>query len=84
MTVEINDVLLLIAGEGDGEGVFKEAEGTGLGEGEGAKDISDQLESEDQILGAQRKGQEPEEKQEPDKAQPENEDKGGDLQRRNP
>lgn len=44
-----------------GEGAFKEAEGTGMGEGEGKKDVSDQLEDEDQLLGAKRADQ-PEEK----------------------
>ena len=29
-----------------------------MGEGEGAKDVSDQIEDEDQLLGAQQKGQE--------------------------
>ena len=43
---------------GEGAGIFKEQEGTGMGEGEGAKDVSDQIENEDQLLGAQQKGQE--------------------------
>ena len=43
---------------GDGAGVFKEHEGTGMGEGQGAKDVSDKIENEDQLLGAQQKGQE--------------------------
>lgn len=42
---------------GEGEGSFKEHEGTGMGEGEGAKDISDKIENEDQMQGAQQKGQ---------------------------
>lgn len=45
-------------GAGDGTGAFKEHEGTGMGEGEGAKDISDKIENEDQLLGAQQKGEE--------------------------
>lgn len=46
----------LRAGE-DGNGEFKESTGTGLGDGstEGAKDISDKLENEDQLLGAQQR-----------------------------
>lgn len=39
---------------GDGNGEFQEAEGTGLGEGEGIKDISDKLDNEDQLLGAEQ------------------------------
>ena len=37
--------------EADGEGStqFEDIEGGGLGEGEGAKDVSDQIESEDQV-----------------------------------
>lgn len=45
-------------GAGDGAGAFKEHEGTGMGEGEGAKDVSDKIENEDQLLGAQQKGEE--------------------------
>ena len=30
-----------------------------MGEGEGAKDISDKIQNEDQLQGAQQKGQEP-------------------------
>ncbi|GLI68780.1 hypothetical protein VaNZ11_013272, partial [Volvox africanus] len=52
---------------GDGPGEFKEAEGTGLGDGTGAKDISDQLENQDQLLGAQQRGTQPQEEQEQDK-----------------
>ncbi|KAA6426067.1 MAG: hypothetical protein FRX49_03919, partial [Trebouxia sp. A1-2] len=43
---------------GEGAGTFKEHEGTGMGEGEGAKDVSDKIENEDQLQGAQQKGQE--------------------------
>ncbi|KAG2499138.1 hypothetical protein HYH03_002721 [Edaphochlamys debaryana] len=60
---------------GDGPGEFKEAEGTGLGDGQGAKDISDQLENQDQLLGAQQRGKEP--KEEEDKqGGPEDQGKG--------
>ena len=46
-------------GEGAGpDGKFKESEGTGMGEGEGARDVSDQIEDEDQLLGAQQAGAE--------------------------
>ncbi|GIL72549.1 hypothetical protein Vretifemale_2893, partial [Volvox reticuliferus] len=48
---------------GDAPGEFKEAEGTGLGDGTGAKDISDQLENQDQLLGAQQRGAQPQEEQ---------------------
>ncbi|CAL1534634.1 unnamed protein product [Lymnaea stagnalis] len=50
--------------EADGEGAteFKDIEGGGLGEGEGAKDVSDQIESEDQLDEAKRPGQEEKEK----------------------
>ncbi len=43
---------------GEGAGTFKEHEGTGMGEGKGAKDVSDKIENEDQLQGAQQKGQE--------------------------
>ncbi|XP_059144482.1 midasin-like [Physella acuta] len=53
--------------EVDGEGAteFKDIEGGGIGEGQGAKDVSDQIESEDQLEEAKRPGQEekPEESQ---------------------
>ena len=39
---------------------FKELEDGGLGEGQGAKDVSDKLESEDQLEGAYKPGEEPE------------------------
>lgn len=42
---------------GEGEGSFKEHEGTGMGQGEGAKDVSDKIENEDQLQGAQQKDQ---------------------------
>ena len=52
-------------GEGEGEGgEWKEAGGMGMGEGTGKKDVSDQIEDEDQLLGAQQKGQQQEEQQE--------------------
>lgn len=56
------------------EGDAKLTQGTGLGEGDttDAKDISDELEDEDQLLGAQQKGQE--EKEEPAEAQPQGAD----------
>ena len=36
-------------GEGDGATKFEDIESGGLGEGEGAKDVSDQIETEDQV-----------------------------------
>ena len=35
--------------EGDGATQFEDIEGGGMGEGEGAKDVSDQIETEDQV-----------------------------------
>ena len=35
--------------EGEGATEFVDAEGGGIGEGEGAKDVSEQIESEDQV-----------------------------------
>lgn len=73
------------AGEGEGEGAggqggeFKEADGTGLGEGQGKKDVSDEIENEDQILGAEFKDKEKKEPEEPEEKQegaPEEEKKG--------
>ncbi|EFJ44763.1 hypothetical protein VOLCADRAFT_121252, partial [Volvox carteri f. nagariensis] len=52
---------------GDGPGEFKEAEGTGLGDGTGAKDISDQLDNQDQLLGAQQRGAEQKQEEQEDK-----------------
>ena len=36
-------------GEGDGSTEFEDIEGGGIGEGEGMKDVSDQIENEDQV-----------------------------------
>ena len=36
--------------EGEGATEFKDIEGGGLGQGEGVKDVSDQIESEDQVF----------------------------------
>ena len=35
--------------DGDGATQFEDIEGGGMGEGEGAKDVSDQIETEDQV-----------------------------------
>lgn len=67
------------AGEAQGGGE-KMTEGTGLGDGDtrGAKDISDELEDEDQLLGAQQKGKKQEEEgHQQDDAQPEGEQPKG-------
>jgi len=68
------------AGEAQGGGE-KMTEGTGLGDGDtrGAKDISDELEDEDQLLGAQQKGkqQEEEDHEQDEEAQPEGEQPKG-------
>lgn len=46
-------------------GQFKESEGTGLGDGDttDAKDVSNQIQDEDQIMGAQTKEQQEEERE---------------------
>ena len=49
---------LLAGGTGGEDGKFQESEGTGMGEGQGARDVSDQIEDEDQLLGAQPAGAE--------------------------
>ncbi len=54
-------------GEGGEDGKFKESDGTGMGEGQGARDVSDQIEDEDQLLGAQPAGAE-QQHDEPDQA----------------
>jgi len=46
--------------EKEGEGAAQQAQGLGLGEGEGEKDVSDRLESEDQLEGARQEGDEAE------------------------
>ena len=48
---------------GEGATQFEDTEGGGLGEGEGVKDVSNQIESEDQLDEARKQG---EEKQEED------------------
>ncbi|XP_035825952.1 midasin isoform X2 [Aplysia californica] len=53
--------------EGEGATEFVDAEGGGLGEGQGAKDVSDQIESEDQLDEAKQAG---EKQQEDDGDQP--------------
>jgi midasin len=44
-------------GTGEGELQWQDAGGTGMGEGTGKKDVSDQIQNEDQLLGAQQKDQ---------------------------
>ena len=42
--------------ENEGDNLkFEDATGTGMGEGEGAKDVSDQIQDEDQLLGSSDK-----------------------------
>ena len=44
--------------EGEAGGTkFEDADGTGMGEGEGKKDVSDQIEDEDQLLGSTEKNE---------------------------
>ncbi|CAH1229365.1 MDN1 [Branchiostoma lanceolatum] len=50
---------------GEGATQFEDIEGGGIGEGEGAKDVSDQIENEDQLQEAQKPDQERED-QDPD------------------
>ena len=47
--------------QGEGATEFQDIEEGGLGEGEGVKDVSDKIESEDQLEDAKQKGQEKEE-----------------------
>lgn len=42
----------------EGEGMSKPSDGLGLGEGQGERDVSDKIESEDQLDDAQPAGQE--------------------------
>ena len=49
-----------------GQGQFQENESGGLGDGQGAKDVSDQIENEDQLDTARQQGQEEEEEQNKD------------------
>ncbi|XP_015771488.1 PREDICTED: midasin-like [Acropora digitifera] len=51
-------------GEGEGPTEFEDIEEGGLGEGEGIKDVSDQIESEDQLDETKREGQEQDKKEE--------------------
>ena len=44
--------------EGEGATKFEDIEGGGMGEGEGAKDVSDQIETEDQLDEARKAGEE--------------------------
>ena len=62
----------------DGEGAteFDDIEGGGMGEGEGAKDVSDQIENEDQLDDTRKAGEENEEKEDKDKPDIENEENG--------
>lgn len=50
----------------DGEGVSKPSDGLGLGEGQGERDVSDRIESEDQLDDAQPAGEEKEKDEDAD------------------
>ncbi|KAJ8929685.1 hypothetical protein NQ314_017612 [Rhamnusium bicolor] len=50
----------------DGEGVSKPTDGLGLGEGQGERDVSDKIESEDQLDDAQPGGQDNEKEEDKD------------------
>ena len=62
----------------DGEGAteFEDIEGGGMGEGEGAKDVSDQIENEDQLDEARKEGEEKEDKDPNEMPDIENEENG--------
>ncbi|GFR95392.1 midasin, partial [Elysia marginata] len=51
--------------EGEGATEFQDIEGGGIGEGEGTKDVSDQIETEDQLEEAKR----PDQKEQPEESQ---------------
>ena len=69
---------------GEGATNFDDGEGTGLGEGEGKKDVSDRIESEDQLESAMKEGEKEEagdkDLQEEDKGIEMNEDFEGKMQ----
>eukprot|EP00112_Aurelia_sp_Birch-Aquarium-sp1_P018771 Seg453.13 transcript_id=Seg453.13/GoldUCD/mRNA.D3Y31 product=Midasin protein_id=Seg453.13/GoldUCD/D3Y31 len=58
---------------GEGATEFEDIQGGGVGEGEGMKDVSDQIESEDQLHGAEQEGKEKETKPEDDRNVPDEE-----------
>ena len=62
---------------GANTGQFHEAGGTGMGEGEGKKDVSDQIENEDQIVGTEKNE---EEKDDPNKPPDDDDAKGIEMQ----
>ncbi len=62
--------------EGGAGTKFEENESGGLGEGEGAKDVSDQIEDEDQLDTARQKGQEEEESEKDNQKGPKEEENG--------
>ena len=70
-------------GEGEGERRFEDdVEGTGMGEGEGKKDVSDQIENEEQLLGLKDdipKEDKGEQKQESKELSEEEKDKGVEM-----
>lgn len=72
------NALCVPAGEagGEAEGKFQEAEGTGLGEGQGKKDVSDEIENEDQVTGAKQQGAEEEKNEEGEGQRDEQDAKG--------
>lgn len=42
----------MTGGDGEGATEFHDYEGGGIGEGEGAKDVSDKIENEDQVINS--------------------------------
>ena len=62
--------------DGANDGQFEDdVDGTGMGQGEGKKDVSDQIEDEEQLLGLQG-----EQQQDPQENQQEGEDNGVEMQ----
>eukprot|EP00850_Spirogloea_muscicola_P001971 SM000007S20931 [mRNA] locus=s7:964636:998915:+ [translate_table: standard] len=49
----------------EGGGQMEDAGGTGMGEGQGRKDVSDEIEDEEQLVGTEEKGKEKQEHEEP-------------------
>jgi uncharacterized protein with von Willebrand factor type A (vWA) domain len=71
-------------GDGDGNDVSKmtfedDVEGTGMGEGDGKKDVSDQIENEEQLLGTKNENEKQEEEKPNKQLNEEEKDKGVEM-----
>ncbi|PFX16223.1 Midasin [Stylophora pistillata] len=62
--------------EGNGSTEFEDIEGGGIGEGEGMKDVSDQIENEDQLEDAKQEGQDQDKKEDDSQQQIPDEENG--------